>query len=702
MYPVSAGYADWILNNTGARQFSIRSTLSTPAGDISLTAADFVLGSTRMSESSISGDMIEVGSVFSADLTTTIFNNKAIYSEMSMRGSRIFIEIGYVLEDLSVEWIPLGRYIVIESSKPTAVITLKCLDYMILFETPFSDVTLTFPATLAEIITAVCAHVGVSYSVYKTWFEVEYWSEFGTMTWAEFILTFPNDSYNVLVGPSDTTLTCRDVIAHIAGLAGKNARMSRTGSLELYWYGNTRQMTDGYVADANVADTVLDGGTPAITNLLTFDGGYEEQPPVLYTLAPKDRVTFEPDSGQIVLSGLIYEDDTQAYVIGSDNYAVRIGKNPLLQTDIEATLLVTWGEIGWLAYTPYTASVFCDPSRQAGDLIAMTDADGKLYNTIITNINYQLRGLQNLRAIGRSLEIVDYRTTTDKRIVQVDQSALKQGTEYNAVSVDRTNGFVSSATVGGKVVRVQMSGQVPYEMSIDARKQVYVSSAGVLVPSIYDINEDGYVDEEDLELLLDYVLGVPGAVLLPKMDINGDGNVNGLDVALWHRGASTNAIKIDTIQHQLDLDYRAVELTCRPTYKGTPVSIFVNNHNGYSYARYWDVDDEIAVGTHVVFTNCAIPANSIIVGGTIHVTEAVTSGGLATVALGLSGTGGSTTSIMNATAKASLTAGTIINSKTTYAAPVKVTTESELTITIGTADLTGGKIEVFLQYFIID
>lgn len=434
MYAVSSAYKDWILNNPGSRQFNIRATLSTPTGDLSLTDTDFVMGDASMNEAVVSGDMVEVGSVFSADLTITIFNNKSIYTEMSMRGSRLFVEVGYVLEDDSTEWVPLGRFIVTECSMPTNTITLKCMDYMILFEKPWADVTLTFPATVSQILTAVCSYCGVT---------------------LESTTGIANISYSVLVRPDDETLTCRDIISYCAALCGKNARMTRTGTLELVWYGDNRQVTEGYVCDGNTA--VLDGGTPTIPNLAVFDGGYQSQPAMFYELEPKDRTMFSLDSGQIVLTGLIYENENQVYVVGSDHYAIRIDKNPLLQTAIEATLLNVFNAIGYFSYMPYSATAFGDPARQAGDLVAMTNTAGKTFNTIVTSNKYRYRGAQSLQAIGRSVEIVDYRTTTDKRIVQVDQTSLKQGAEYNAVSIDSDNGFVCTATIGGKTVTVKMS-----------------------------------------------------------------------------------------------------------------------------------------------------------------------------------------------------------------------------------------------------
>jgi len=85
---------------------------------------------------------------------------------------------------------------------------------------------------------------------------------------------------------------------------------------------------------------------------------------------------------------------------------------------------------------------------------------------------------------------------------------------------------------------------------------------------------------------------------------------------------------------------------------------------------------------------------------TINVTTAVTSSGSATVAVGLAGTGGSTTSLLAATGKSSLSSNACLNGAATFAAPKKVTGAGGITFTIATAALTAGIIEVFVFYWV--
>lgn len=116
-------------------------------------------------------------------------------------------------------------------------------------------------------------------------------------------------------------------------------------------------------------------------------------------------------------------------------------------------------------------------------------------------------------------------------------------------------------------------------------------------------------------------------------------------------------------------------------------------------AKYSFAVDGGSVGTITPATNATIPDNAVIVGGTINSTTAATSGGAATISVGTSA-GSSTTSLLAATGYASFSADALLNSAATFAAPVKLTAAGSITITVATAALTAGIIEITVLYFV--
>ena len=130
------------------------------------------------------------------------------------------------------------------------------------------------------------------------------------------------------------------------------------------------------------------------------------------------------------------------------------------------------------------------------------------------------------------------------------------------------------------------------------------------------------------------------------------------------------------------------------TGNGTGISVLRAAKAIYSFAV-----DGGAVSTITPVGTVALPDNAVIVGATINSTTAVTSSGAATVAVGTSA-GSSTTSILAATAKASLSADAVLNGVPVLATPVKLTAAGNITFTVGTAALTAGVIECVVYYYI--
>lgn len=125
-------------------------------------------------------------------------------------------------------------------------------------------------------------------------------------------------------------------------------------------------------------------------------------------------------------------------------------------------------------------------------------------------------------------------------------------------------------------------------------------------------------------------------------------------------------------------------------------AVGVNNLN-VAHAIYSFAVDGGALGVITPVSTVTIPAGAIIVGATINSTTAVTSAGAATVSVGTTA-GSSATSILAATGKASFTLDALLNGVPVFATPVKMTAAGNVDITVGTATLTAGVIEIFVYY----
>lgn len=100
-----------------------------------------------------------------------------------------------------------------------------------------------------------------------------------------------------------------------------------------------------------------------------------------------------------------------------------------------------------------------------------------------------------------------------------------------------------------------------------------------------------------------------------------------------------------------------------------------------------------AVGLITPSISDTIPVGAIMIGATINSPVAVTSGGSATVSVGV---GASAAALLAATGKASFTTDALINGVPVIGTPVKITTAGQINLTVAVAALTAGVIEVFV------
>ena len=89
-----------------------------------------------------------------------------------------------------------------------------------------------------------------------------------------------------------------------------------------------------------------------------------------------------------------------------------------------------------------------------------------------------------------------------------------------------------------------------------------------------------------------------------------------------------------------------------------------------------------------------IPDNAIVISGFVDVIAAVTSNGDATVAIHLA----NANDLLAATGKANLTLAAQLPMAAVIAAPIKLAAEKAVTVTVGTAALTAGKIDGYIVW----
>jgi hypothetical protein len=499
MYPSSSAYKTAIA--AAARTTRITGVLTLAGGStVNLTNADIVQGTLTLSEQCVSGDALEIGNVYAAELNVGLVTPAS--SPWSLSGAKLALSFGIDVSGVPTwEDIPLGVFWVTEIERKANYSAVKALDGMILLDVPLGATNVT-AKTPEQLIANACATAGVTLATTHTAFE-----------------TYPNKAMVLTLPANSSVVTCRDLIMWSCQVNATFARMNRAGQLEVLPLHSTSVRT--ITTTERYAPTSVSDFTVQVT-------GVQEQ--VLDVLHATGTAT-----NRMVLDG-----------------------NPLLESQtsaaIDTALAAILADITQAVYTPFDIDFIGDPSLQAGDYVTLSGTGSLAANPVglVTHSFWRYRESHALTSAGMPGIV---KTTTDqngKRIQSISADLINAGRIITG-KLQSSGGqtyfdldtpeIVQTATVGGKAVKVTMSPTKPYELAIDGKPQIYISSAGVLVTSIYDVNEDGIVDDIDYNLIKTYLLN--GTGYLPRMDVNGDGNVTLTDLVLVKRASLGSGILED-------------------------------------------------------------------------------------------------------------------------------------------------------------
>lgn len=193
------------------RELRLKATLRTESQTYKLTAADFEGGSLSIIYQCMSKGF-ELGTAIAADLSFSLNNRDQRWNDVDLEGASITPYCGIVLEDKTVEYVPMGVFVIDLPGRPYAIIEAKAGDRMILLDRPFGEINVTYPTTLKTILQAVCGHCLLPVSA----------RTLGLAALSQRVEKRPEGE-----------LSCRDIVGEIALYAAGFARMNRLGELEI-------------------------------------------------------------------------------------------------------------------------------------------------------------------------------------------------------------------------------------------------------------------------------------------------------------------------------------------------------------------------------------------------------------------------------------------------------------------------------------
>ena len=343
MYPTSADFQTAVKSNL--RTFHWSGTINTPT-PITFGDSDILEGSLVRS---ISGESLEIGSVYSSQLTLNI---KLPVSRYELYGCQITLSCSV---EGATDVIPMGVFTITEALQSVGSISITAFDSMIKFDdVPFSASLNTNIQSPFMWISSMCITCGVTLG--NTEAQIE---------------ALPNGRRKTGFADSVTDVkTWRDVLGYMAAYLGSYAYIGRDGKLYLGQYGTSS--SDTIPASYRFSSELSDFRT-------TYDGLY-----ATYKDGGVQEYVSNTNTGGIILD---------------------LGVNPFLQfsddlnrQDALQEIIDLWDGV---YYVPYSSDMPLIPSYDVGDILTFIDNQASTYDLgAITEITYNIIGGMNVICSG--------------------------------------------------------------------------------------------------------------------------------------------------------------------------------------------------------------------------------------------------------------------------------------------------------------
>lgn len=327
---------------------------------------------------------IPLGVALSRNVQLEIMNGDDHLSNYDFFGAKIRLYLTFELSE-TTEKIEYGTFTVTQPEGYGNVVTIVGYDDMYKADKAYST-TLTFPATAKSVLIDSCDTCGILIGDSN----------------------FLHNDFQIPSMPS-SEYTHRQIIGFIAMIACGNARIDRTGRLQIMTYdfnydsGNVHTLTDYNTLTNDTNDVQVTGVqmTKTVTKTTTDEDGNENE-----------------------------EDVEELVKYGSDGYVLEI-ENPLVAGHEETLVSWIYERFKDVTFRGFTMDYISYPIAEFGDKIKITDWRGKSFYSVLTDVNFVFFGYTTLKNSAESP------MRNQSNYTSSEQKALIQGKEL--VEREKTN-----------------------------------------------------------------------------------------------------------------------------------------------------------------------------------------------------------------------------------------------------------------------
>lgn len=375
---------------SGNRKFRIKDTITLKnKKEIPIPMMD--LREYKINEATSTSGKFEIGAAVIKEYKITLNNEEEQYDDCDFEGANIQAVIGLKLADGTWEDLKKGLYRVYTATFGETTLQITAYDEMIYFDRPYSECTLSYPATVRDVVLDACRHCQVD-------------CESGSIEMGNYIVkTKPEGS-----------ITYRDVISYCAQIMGCYARINHLGRLAFGWYDFSAVGSgdlDGGIFDTASQEKYLsgdeaDGGTfDDYSSGYTYDGGTFVDMDTYHHFYDLYNKSINGTDINVTGIQITAKKDSadEKYLYGTNTYALEIKDNPLIQTDTMQQVAKHIGDkIINKPFRPMSVSIQGNPAIEAGDVAVVSPKTTSSYTTVITDTTFSLFAAQSISSTAET------------------------------------------------------------------------------------------------------------------------------------------------------------------------------------------------------------------------------------------------------------------------------------------------------------
>lgn len=348
---------------------------------LELTEDDFSIDNNSLVDSA-GANSIPLGVALSRNVQLEIMNDDDHLSDYDFFGAKIRLYLTFELSS-TTEKIEYGTFTVTQPETYGSVITIVGYDDMYKADKTYST-TLTFPATAKSVLIDSCDTCGILIGDSN----------------------FLHNDFQIPTMPS-SEYTHRQIIGFISMIACGNARIDRTGHLQIITYDfdystniHDIEAYDSLTSDTNDVQVTGVQMTKTVTKTTTDEDGNENE-----------------------------EDVEELVKYGSDGYVLEI-ENPLVAGHEETLVSWIYERFKDVTFRGFTMDYISYPIAEFGDKIKITDWKGKSFYSVLTDVNFVFFGYTILQNSAESpmRNQSNYTSSEQKALIQGKELAEREKT----------------------------------------------------------------------------------------------------------------------------------------------------------------------------------------------------------------------------------------------------------------------------------